>query len=309
MQFCNIMLVDVTKKLCIFAVDYHLCNSTNRTNMIQTQLLKADKPYQIIMAAGMVGIQVATLIVTEEKLAPDGTYYIDTHSHPVVNYGDKEGLMEKMKSRRSTSDDYNLFYALLPEGAVWNRVEVRDVRVLGLVGADNVPIDLEWFVSFVPSIPSEDPTVCPGYPPLWDFKTTNRIVNLLYRMKRLGIPCSTQTKYVSKPDSDDPVFITLKLDTHAVAEKLVTVQIREDYSPLEGEIEFRVRLDEADPMDCQKTIVRCMRELDFQFIRAGKNLRFIYRQTSEKKDKWEDLLERCTENINSLVWKNRYGLG
>ena len=42
--------------------------------MIQTQLLKADKPYQIICAAGMVGVQVATLIVTEDKMAADGSY-------------------------------------------------------------------------------------------------------------------------------------------------------------------------------------------------------------------------------------------
>ena len=57
--------------------------------MIQTQLLKCDKPYQIISAAGKVGIQVATLIVTEDKVDVDGNYLIDTHSHPVVNYADK----------------------------------------------------------------------------------------------------------------------------------------------------------------------------------------------------------------------------
>ena len=37
--------------------------------MIQTQLLKLDPPYQIISANGYVGIQVATLIVAEEKEA------------------------------------------------------------------------------------------------------------------------------------------------------------------------------------------------------------------------------------------------
>ena len=35
--------------------------------MIQTQLLKAAQPYQIISAGGQVGVQVATLIVTEDK--------------------------------------------------------------------------------------------------------------------------------------------------------------------------------------------------------------------------------------------------
>ena len=54
--------------------------------MIQTQLLRLDPPYQIISAGGQVGIQLATLIVTEEKTADEGQYVIDTHSHPVVSY-------------------------------------------------------------------------------------------------------------------------------------------------------------------------------------------------------------------------------
>ena len=41
--------------------------------MIQTHLLKAEPPYQIISAAGQVGIQVATLIVTEDKSTEEGS--------------------------------------------------------------------------------------------------------------------------------------------------------------------------------------------------------------------------------------------
>ena len=65
--------------------------------MIQTQLLRLDPPYQIISAGGRVGIQVATLIVTEDKTTEDGGYAVDTHSHPVVNYGLKQGLDEALK--------------------------------------------------------------------------------------------------------------------------------------------------------------------------------------------------------------------
>lgn len=207
--------------------------------MIQTQLLKADKPYQIITAAGMVGIQVATLIVTEEKTDRFGSYFIDTHSHPVVNYGNKEGLVEEMKYHKycPPDEEYQYYQRLQPEGAVWNKVEIRDVRVLGLVGADNIPVDLDWFISFVPNIPSKDPSVVPGNPPLWGIQTSSRIANLLFGMRRIGIPCATWTQNVSSLDRDGNVRIYLKFDPLAKVEKLVTVQIREDseYDPLWGD--------------------------------------------------------------------------
>jgi hypothetical protein len=82
---------------------------------------------------------------------------------------------------------------------------------------------------------------------------------------------------------------------------------REEFNPLTPEIAFRCRLDKKEPMDCMTTIVRCVRELDQQFIRS-KKLRFVYRQSSSTKDEWEDLLERCTEHINEM-WQHRYGLG
>ena len=95
--------------------------------MIQTQLLRLDPPYQVITAGELVGVQVATLIVTEESRDEDGAYGITTHSHPVVNYSIKE-LITDGKSHR--------FFPLSPEGAVWDKVEIKDIRVLGLVGED-----------------------------------------------------------------------------------------------------------------------------------------------------------------------------
>ena len=53
--------------------------------MIQTQLLKLDPPYQIVACKGEIGIQIATLIVTEETRGENGEYGITTHSHPVVS--------------------------------------------------------------------------------------------------------------------------------------------------------------------------------------------------------------------------------
>ena len=280
--------------------------------MIQTQLLKADKPYQIICAAGMVGVQVATLIVTEDKMAADGSYQIDTHSHPVVNYGNKDGLMEELKYNQGADPDFQsqVMQRLQPEAAVWNKVEVRDIRVLGLIGANNPFIDLEHFVSLVPSIPSDDPSVMPGMPPLWGEKSASKIWNLKFAMERLGLRCCTSTPYVKPDIYDDTVKIYVKFDPSASVEHLVKVMIRDasEYEPYIGNIEFRARLDE-DPQAFMNTIVGCMRALDQQFIGAGDKLRFVHHRSSEKDDKWEDLLDRATEHMNSQMWKNRYGIG
>ncbi len=109
--------------------------------MIQTQLLKADQPYQIITAGGRVGIQVGTLIVTEDKTTPEGGYQIVTHSHPVVNYSLKSNREEdnriyvhndQTKPREHISTMSN--WELKPEGAVWDKVEISNVEVLGFAG-------------------------------------------------------------------------------------------------------------------------------------------------------------------------------
>ena len=90
--------------------------------MIQTQLLRLDPPYQIITAKGRVGIQVATLIVVEEKeltrrnITP--RTYIEYHSYPVVSYGLKQGLDEQMKYNNNPLDyeaDWAVRRRLQPE--------------------------------------------------------------------------------------------------------------------------------------------------------------------------------------------------
>ena len=100
--------------------------------MIQTQLLPLRPPYQIIAACGYVGLQVATLIVTEETRDETGSYGITTHSHPVVNYDCKQLALddENPQTYSRNFDDY-----LSAEGAVWDKVEVRHIWVLGIEGA------------------------------------------------------------------------------------------------------------------------------------------------------------------------------
>ncbi len=275
--------------------------------MIQTQLLKADRPYQIISAGGQVGVQVATLIVTEDKMTDEG-YQIDTHSHPVVNYAVKDNLTEDLKYwDGNPTEEWKYTQCLQPEGAVWNKVEVRDVRVLGLVGAKNPSVDLEKFVSLVPSIPTEDPSVT-STTPLWGPKTDSKIRNLKWAFERVGIVCSTWTQSVSDHiDRDGNLPIYLWIDYHTLDERLVKVQIREadyDYLPMGiEEIAFKCRLEE-DPKDFIGTVLRCMTELNEQFIRERERIRFVYRQHSKTKDKWESLLEQTTERINK-AWKDR----
>ena len=282
--------------------------------MIQTQLLKADQPYQIICAAGQVGVQVATLIVTEDKITAEG-YQIDTHSHPVVNYAVKDNLIEDLKYwNGDPEEEWKYTQRLQPEGAVWNKVEVRDVRVLGLVGAKNPLVDLEKFVSLVPSIPTEEPSVTSRIP-LWGINTDRKIRNLKWALKRVGIGCCTFTNHVSNnviregQDWNDPGYIpiNLEIDYYACVEKLVRVQIRKadyDYPPLPiDEIAFKCRLDK-DPKNFIDTVDKCMAELNEQFIREENRIKFVYKQTSQKKDEWEELLEQATEQINK-VWKNR----
>lgn len=284
--------------------------------MIQTQLLKADKPYQIISAAGMVGIQVATLIVTEDKIAKDGSYLIDTHSHPVVNYAVKDNLTEDLKYWDGDPDDeWKYTQRLQPEGAVWNKVEVRDVRVLGLVGAKNPSVDLERFVSLVPSIYTNSP-LASSSTPLWGGKTDSSIRNLKWALDRVGIKCDTFTNRVSdhtiheNQDFTKPGYIPIYFEIEEIYENdcLVKVIIRDnkysDFSAPFDEIAFTCFLNE-DPKEFIHTVISCMRELDHQFIRGHKLIRFVCRNISEIKHSWNKLLEKTANQIND-EWNKVY---
>lgn len=270
--------------------------------MIQTQLLKADQPYQIISAAGQVGIQVATLIVTEDKTTDKG-YQIDTHSHPVVNYAVKDGLTEELKYwNRNPEEEWQYALRLQPEGAVWNKVEVRDIRVLGLVGAENPRVDLETFVSLVPR---EYIVGLPDIFAIWGPRTPAKIRNLHWGLEKVGIKCETSTTNVS-PDRDGYIYIQLDKNKD-FGNPLVCVTIRESEDevswPHNEPICFWCPLDEANPTECMHTIVACMEELDEQFIQGREKIRF-----SLPPNEQDELLKRMVQHINSLVWKNRYGI-
>lgn len=265
--------------------------------MIQTQLLKCDKPYQIISAAGMVGIQVATLIVTEDKVDKDGNYMIDTHSHPVVNYACKDGLVEELKYYDGNPEyEYKYTQRLQPEGAVWNKVEVRDIRVLGLVGAVNLLVDLEQFVVLVPQIPNDH--LIDNY---WDETTPQKITNLRYSMERAGLAFGKCHSSSFAEDFNHERLIYLELhDADDGITRYVSVKITEgdmDMFPYKYPVQFSCRID-AEPLVLIDTIGKCVARLanTFDFPK----IRFSYRSYTANNDgeEWLPLLKKLTHQLN-----------
>lgn len=99
--------------------------------MIQTHLLKLDPPYQIIACRGNVGMQIATLVVTEETRDENGKYGITTHSHPVVTYVDKMLVKDRLVYQPD-KEEFEVDKALIPcgEGVVWDKVETNEISLV-----------------------------------------------------------------------------------------------------------------------------------------------------------------------------------
>ena len=111
--------------------------------MIQTSYAPLDKPYQIIEYNGRLGIQIGTLIVTKEKqCGKDGGYAIETHSHPVVSYVNKDMPLE-LKNHLSLSKPRPF------EGVVWDDVELYELNV---IARENVEISWEDYMQLCKKI-------------------------------------------------------------------------------------------------------------------------------------------------------------
>lgn len=200
--------------------------------MIQTQLLRLDPPYQIISAKGYVGIQVATLIMSEEKDLSHGSFghvssYIEHHCYPVVNYGLKQGLDEQLKYNNSTLDEYEKYTnrrRMQPEGAVWSGIEVKDVRVLGLAGANNYPVDLDCFVYLIPTVWGYDPNLH-----VWDENSTSRIFDLYQGLGNVGLQTPILAGLPMSQKNSYPIKLTLE-QTPTADGYYVKVMIKEDYN-------------------------------------------------------------------------------
>lgn len=270
--------------------------------MIQTQLLRLDPPYQIIAAGGQVGIQVATLIVTEEKKT-SGSYSIDTHSHPVVSYGLKQGLMEEFNYGGYYPDDVeNRKIRLQPEGAVWNKVDVCDIRVLGLAGAKNSPIPLDTFIYMVPSSVHYNPETR-TYVKYWDDKSITKMYELLFGFSRVGLRCEKK-EWQNQNLNVERVQMYLKLDTSDSNEPMVDVVLKEaePYDPLSVEIGFRVKLFNGISTDaCKNIIVNAYRAISEHFI-AGRIYEKFVCFINPQDDILNDDLRELTEQLNKTLY-------
>lgn len=92
--------------------------------IINTTYVPLQPPYQIIKYTGTVGMQIGTLIVTFQKEGDTNGlgYAIETHSHPVVTYEQKEMHRD------------GIIHSDIPfmEGVVWDHVELKDVTTICL---------------------------------------------------------------------------------------------------------------------------------------------------------------------------------
>lgn len=277
--------------------------------MIQTQLLKCDKPYQIISAAGKVGIQVATLIVTEDKVDKDGNYLIDTHSHPVVNYADKEGLAEELKYRDSNPDnEYKYTRRMQPEGAVWNKVEVRDIRVLGVAGTKNIPVDLEKFIDLVPSLGS-DPTEH-----LWDKDIVGKIYSLHYELERTGLTfCLSNVGILDDESFNKEIYLQPDLDDDFKFVVKVKCRVGNEYSfgrfdePLISSIFFKFSLSK-DARNDARDLWSILKVLEGIF-KLNDTIIFVYDEPEVETDlERVEHVKRLTKELNNLREKKLKGV-
>lgn len=90
---------------------------------METQILNLKEPYEYIHCNGEVGKHVATLIVYETTRGEDGSYKLESHSHPIVKYWNAPG------------------------GVVWNNAELTDCDVL--CTEDKKEVDLFYFFRMV----------------------------------------------------------------------------------------------------------------------------------------------------------------
>lgn len=87
---------------------------------MQSHFIGMNRPYPIVRYGLEVAMQIGTLVVVKESENEDGGYAIETHSHPVVSYINRE--RGKILMPRE----------ILPESVVWNEVEASDVEYLCL---------------------------------------------------------------------------------------------------------------------------------------------------------------------------------
>ncbi len=261
--------------------------------MIQSQLLRLDPPYQIISAGGLVGIQLATLIVIDDKTDRDGNYAVETHSHPVVSYSPK---LLYPPPRNSVARRISL----APEGAVWNKVEVSDIHVLGIAGEQNSPISLDQYISIIPTDPASTPIKR-----IWNEKSIVKMFNMPAELHKFGfsfLPSST----LMKRDSDRNVIITLTPDVHPNSTPLVRISF--GGSRKTSLADFCVQLFDNDR---HPSINRCVIDVTYavqsiyQLFISPNKIIFSFDTDSTNDNVLRDTLQELTSRLNAELLKQK----
>lgn len=269
--------------------------------MIQTQLLRLDPPYQIISAGGRVGIQIATLIVANEIDPKNNRFgrisnYVEYHSFPVVSYGLKQGLEEEMKYNNNPMDydaEWAIRRRMQPEGAVWSGVEVKDVRVLGIAGAKNDSVSLDYFVYLIPTAYGYDPSLH-----VWDSISTSRVYELYKGLGNVGL----RTVKLSNESKGNTFPVKFELETYSATDGyMIRVVLKEKPDEEYGfsqddSAEFRcpIILNQSDSIsECASTIAEALYGLSYFLPTQNLNI-WCYLRESQK-------TEVISDGMNKLI--------
>jgi hypothetical protein len=283
--------------------------------MIQTQLLRLDPPYQIISAGGRVGIQIATLIVANEVDMSHSRFghisnYVEYHSFPVVSYGLKQGLEEEMKYNNNPMDyeaDWAIRRRMQPEGAVWSGVEVKDVRVLGIAGAKNDSVALDYFVYLIPTVYGYDPSLH-----VWDSISTSRVYELYKGLGNVGLRTVKLSDLFHLGENTFPVKFELENNPTSDG-NMVRVVLKEKPDEEHGcfqedSVEFRcpITLNNSESIsECASTIAEALcglsNFLPTQSLKIWSNLR-ENQKTEDNSNLMKQLTLLVQENYRDLLY-------
>lgn len=262
--------------------------------MIQSHLLPSQPPYQIISAGGEIGIQIATLVVVEDKTDAKGNYAIETHSHPVVNYGFKDNL-SAIAEKDKAKAEFLMIWQLLPEGAVWDKVEIADVRVLGLAGITE-DISLEGLMNIVPKRGGDI------LPDTWSSKSLGAMHDIIEKLRHVGI----KPRRAEETDETE-VTISVMANTEDYDVPVVNVSL--------GEMDmftYPLYRDEKQSSinECVLSLASVVNWLSLYFFLPTTNFRlehYPHIMVDEEKSQVDMDMEKLVEKVNKILMDlNKY---
>ena len=245
------------------------------SKIINSHYVSLQPPYPIIYCNGEIGMQIATLIVLEgrdpaesqpygNRLAP---YFIHSHSHPVVSYGNK--FAAELTDFPEPND--------WSEGIVWDRVEMKDVTVLCY--ATERPViphpRLEMLVS------SE------RYRNAYRNENNFKLSTMLQRSSRFNIESSLAEKFKGVPLEPKIKVTFIKQTPNSV----FLYGLKEGYAPY-----LDILLRWSDDIDKMEEILRYQID-DYRAAIAPHQLHFTF---DSREEEWKPLAERMNKVYSQL---------